>query len=366
MDYEEGCTVILILGRAALDGRTYVAKNRDVPTINSPEIIRLSETGQEKTLGISSLEEPEGFTLGLNTQGVTVNTAGRFCHKPDNLGVSGGTIIKRSLAKATGAKEATELIVEIVGKEGKSKNGTAFACVDPQEAYIVETYQKKSETIGPLKNVFFAYGNYMLSPGMKAFEKKKRGEKRALRAENLLKERTGAITLPFLFRLMRDHETPPDLSLPWDDGNICTHGYERDSRASGICVLDRQYPRWLSVLWASLNLPCLTPFLPFYIGIREVPFAFTSARAYEIFEDLNLALGKSPSLREAACHFWEAFEYQTLREAVPYEGNVRLSLERKNEAKAEEMLTTFVFARTREALSSAEKMLRCGRYKGIL
>lgn len=250
------------------------------------------------------------------------------------------------------------IVQEIVSREGKSKNGSAFACVDAGEAYIAETYQRKIALIGPLQNTIITYGNYTVTEAMKPYEKRYRGHQRANRARELLEAHNGGVTPPLMMMVCRDHERPPDLSRFWDDYNVCTHGYGRDTRGSGICVTARRHPALFGTLWAALNLPCRTPYLPFYMGITQVPEDFATARAYEAFESLGMALQKVPKLQPEVSQYWEAFEFQTLREMVPLEEKAGKLADDGQLEGAAALLTHFVAAKAKKALEDTEKMTR--------
>jgi len=354
-----GCTVMLAVGSASRDGRAIVAKNRDVMTIDAPEIVVLSANQQgNKYLGIATIEDPALLTLAINDQGVIVNTAGRYCLEPHNPGVNSGVVMRRSLERAGCAGDLAAMVQEIVSGEGKSKNGSAFACVDAKEIYIVETYQKKVALVGPLQDSIITYGNYTITEQMKPYEKRYRGHQRANRARELLAAQDGGVTPPLMMMVCRDHERPPDFSRFWDDYNVCTHGYGRDTRGSGICITARRHPALLGTLWAALNLPCRTPFLPFYMGITQVPEDFATANAYEAFESLGMALQKVPHLQLEVSRYWSAFEFQTLREMIPLEERASKLADEGELERAAELLTKFVSAQAKKALADTEKMTR--------
>jgi hypothetical protein len=364
---EEDCTVMLAVGRASGDGRAVVAKNRDVETISSPEIVVLeNHSGRNTYLGIATIADPSSLTLAMNDKGIIINTAGRYCLEPMNPGVNSGVIIRRSIERAGSAGELSALVQDIVTREGKSKNGSAFACADAHEAYIVETYQKQCEVMGPLKNTLFTYGNFMVTEKMKPYEKRPRGYQRAKRARELMEKHEGGVTIPSMIGVCRDHEKPPALSLLWDDYNVCTHGYGRDTRGSGICFADRRHPALLSVLWAALNLPCRTPYIPFYMGMTQVPADFATAKAYETFESLGAALEKVPEFKPQVRQYWEAFEFQTLRETGPLEIRARKLSDGGRQEEAAELLTNFVAARAIKALADAEKITKKVLRKSII
>ncbi len=355
----EGCTVMLAVGRSAADGRAIVAKNRDVAINSSPEIIILANSrGNNKYMGIASAADPVSLTLAMNDQGVIVNTAGRYCLETNNPGVNSGVIICKSIQSAKSAGDLAIRVREIVSREGKSKNGSAFACVDYREAYIVETYQKHVATLGPLQNSLLTYGNYTITAALKPYEKRARGYQRAKRARKLMEAYHGGVTVPLMMKICRDHVRLPDSSLKWDDYNICTHGSVMDTRGSGICVADREQPALLSILWASLNLPCRTPYLPFYMGMTRLPEDFSTARAYETFESLGMALGKVPAWQSTVKQYWEAFELQTMQEMGSLEEKVRQLAEDGKKEEAAELLTQFAVDKAGKALMDAKKITK--------
>lgn len=354
---EEGCTILISLGHSSGDGRTIVAKNRDVSSVSPAEIMVLDmPKGGNKYLGISTIENSSGLTLGINEKGVISTMAGRYCWKSNNPGVNSGVINKRGLQSVHSAKEMAAKIQEIVETEGKSKNGAAFTCADPKEGYVVETYQKISEVYGPLKDAVFAYGNYTLTEKMKQYEKKSRGHRRGKRAQELMEKFKGELTVPLLIQFCRDHEQTPDQAFIWDDNTICTHGFSMDTRGSGICVATKRYPELLNVIWAALNNPCKTPYIPFYMGTAQIPEEYATPKAYETFEALAMALEEIPKFKQHVRQYWEAFEFQTLREASFLEKKVKELAENGKEDEAKEMLTEFITIKARKAVEDARKI----------
>jgi hypothetical protein len=264
--------------------------------------------------------------------------------------------MQRALQSANTADEMLKRIREIVQSEQQSKRGFAYTCADFHEAYIVEAYKQTCESYGPLTNGVFAHGNYALTEKIKACEKTTRGHQRAKRAQSLMEKAKGDLTVLFMIRFCRDHEFPPDPAYTWDDRNICTHGFGTDTRGSGVCLPNKQYPELLSVFWGAFNQPCRTPYVPFYIGITEVPECYAGSDAYDAFESLSVVLEENPDFKPLARQYWEAFEFQTMREASFLEKQVAGLVERKKNREAEAKLTGFVSEKALQAVADTRKM----------
>jgi len=364
---EEGCTILIALGRASAESRTIIAKNRDIASIGPAEIMVLGRaTGENSYLGMSTVQNPSEVTLGINDKGVICNTAGRYCWEANNPGVNSGAIIRRGLQTAITAKDLVSDVQHIVKTEGKSRNGSAFACADQKELYVVETYQKTNEVYGPLKDTVLAYGNYTLIDKMREYERLSRGHRRGRRAQELMEQYQGDITVAFMIRFCRDHEGIPERAYIWNDQNICTHGFGIDTRGSGICMTDRSHPELLNAVWCSLNRPCHTPYLPFFMGINQIPDEYGSSEAYETFEALGAALEEIPQFKDRVMQYWEAFEHQTLREASFLEKRAVELADKGEEGRAREMLTEFVTSKGQKAVVDAEKITERIRQESLL
>jgi len=364
---EEGCTVLISVGRASAEGRTIIAKNRDVASVGPAEIMVLQIPHEgNRYLGMSTVEDPSSVTLGINEKGVICNTAGRYCREANNPGTNAGVIISRGLQSAQTAKEMVARVEEIVRTEGKSRNGSAFASGDQTESYVVETYQRVSEVYGPLRDTVLAYGNYALIDKMKEHERKSRGHRRGRRAQRLMEKHKGKITVPLMIRFCRDHERTPERAYIWDDDNICTHGFSIDTRGSGLCVTNKEYPELLNVIWGSLNRPCHTPYIPFFMGMNQIPDEFATSKAYEAFEALGTRLEEIPKFKGQVQEYWEALEYQTLRETIFLEKKVLELADKGEEDLGREMLTRFVTARGQQAVANARKITERIQQQGLL
>src|SRR5262249_27699853 len=98
------------------------------------------------------------------------------------------------------------------------------------------------------------------------------GRTRCGRSRALLQERAGRLTLEDMMRCLRAHGPDPARRPGASDApTICMH---RATAASLVVSLRREG----LTAWCSLGMPCLAPFLPFYLDV-PVPAAFARGRA---------------------------------------------------------------------------------------
>jgi len=175
----------------------------------------------------------------------------------------------------------------------------------------------------------------------------------------------GGITLPYFMSILRDHgDLSPDEGrmstyMPEDRGkeSICCHGVVFHTKCAKICNPVENHTNLFSCLWMTFGQPCLSPFLPIYIGVNSVPDAL-SAKANpvsRVFEDLRLALEYHPENRDKVKHYWTVFELQTVEESYAVEGEATKLAGDGNLTAARALLTEFVNKKCTEALSKGKQ-----------
>ena len=134
------------------------------------------------------------------------------------------------------------------------------------------------------------WANYNIDPAMQQLEGRPSGMNRAARAQELIDERAGSITTPYLFSVLRDRDLYPfDSTLSYDNrGNVAVWCYGGRTNYCHFEEISADYPDFLSVLWITPNFPVTSPFLPFFIGLEEVPPSFADAdtNQTEVFQEL--------------------------------------------------------------------------------
>jgi hypothetical protein len=103
--------------------------------------------------------------------------------------------------------------------------------------------------------------------------------------------------------------------------------------------------------------PCISPFLPVYIGINEVPKALATTQAFDLFEKLRAALEYHPEYRDDVTKYWSAFEIRTIEESYLVEGKAAQLTDRGNIDEARSLLTDFVTQKSNQAIAAGQQML---------
>jgi hypothetical protein len=103
--------------------------------------------------------------------------------------------------------------------------------------------------------------------------------------------------------------------------------------------------------------PCISPFLPIYIGVNKIPEALGTTRAYELFEKLRFAVEYHTEYREEITRYWSVFEIQAIEESYLLEKEATALVDKGQAAEAREMLTVFVQRKCDESMTACEKML---------
>jgi hypothetical protein len=106
--------------------------------------------------------------------------------------------------------------------------------------------------------------------------------------------------------------------------------------------------------------PCVCPFLPFYIGINEVP-NIASGRENTlgaVFEKLRQTVNRRPKYRAEITDFWTGFEIQAIEESYGKEREAARLADAGKEKEARKLLTEFCEDKCNEALAVAQDMLK--------
>lgn len=387
-DIGGACTTILAIGKAAKDGETLSGQVEELFSM-TPKFavdISLNEKTGIKLIGPS---EPPWICPALhylNSCGVALQSNSRSTKYPEQTDIQKslyGREGMRILQEAHTAKEAKEIAEEIAQTggcqpwlPGASFGGGSRTFADKDEAYIVEGFGPgKYAIVGPMRDTAFAHANYIISPQLKPVEAVPVGVRRAKRAQELLDQRletmpsvasptgAGSLTQAYLFRILRDHQYGFDQTYAYDDrGNISGWGYATTNQFAVVSAISADYPDLLSTWWSTPNFAPFSPFIPFFIGINQVPPTFAAGKTNKtaIFAELVTAIGYNLSYADKVQQFWEAFEFQTLREMFyPWSGvvaNVKTLMKAGDRKKAEDLLYEFTNNKCELALTYATEL----------
>lgn len=287
------------------------------------------------------------------------------------------------MRQAGSAKEFVALWSENMTQYGSDVPNGAWArlITDPIEGYLLEAanwvYNNPDNHAihGPMTDQVFAQANFFVSQKLKPFEIGiGSGYGRSKRLWELLIDRqydsclssTRGVSLAYFMSCFRDHGNmvPEEsrcstLGVPEerDQSTICTHGLKGYSAYSCISVAKEVHTDLFSCLWTTFGQPCLSPFLPFYIGIQAVPEPMSTSAAARIFEDLRLRVEYHPEYREEITHFWKIFDIHTMEESAVLESEVVLLADQGRTEEARKRLTEFVVRKCDEALVQAVQIL---------
>jgi len=387
-DIGGACTTILAIGKAARDGETLSGQVEELFSMTprfAVDILVNEKTGI-KLIGPA---EPRWICPALhylNSCGVALQSNARSNKYPEQSDIQKslyGREGMRILQEAHTAKEARDIAEEIARTggcqpwlPGDSFGGGSRTFADKDEAYIVEGFGPgKYAVVGPKRDTAFAHANYVISPKLKRSEVTPVGIRRAKRAQELLDQRmetvasvacptgAGSLTQAYFFRILRDHQYGFDQTYAYDDrGNISGWGYATTNQFAVVSAISVDYPDLLSTWWSTPNFAPFSPFIPFFIGINQVPPAFAVGKTNRtaIFHELVTAIGYNLSYADKIQQFWEAFEFQTLREMFyPWGGVVaeaKIAMKAGDRKKAEDLLYEFTSKKCELALTYAAEL----------
>jgi hypothetical protein len=262
--------------------------------------------------------------------------------------------------------------------------------VDTNEGYLLEganwVYGDPANHAihGPMTDQVFACANFYVNARLKRRAEAGigAGYNRARRAWELLIDRQydcsvsesglrglptsgSGITLPYFISIFRDHgnlspeEGRMSTYIPEERGRetVCCHSVAYHTKCARICNAVEHHTNLISCLWMTFGQPCVSPFLPIYIGVNSVPDEM-AARANPLAracEDLRLALEYHPEFRDSIKHYWTVFELQTIEQGIKLETEAAKLSDDGNLAAGRALLTEFVAKKYAEALSKCKQ-----------
>jgi hypothetical protein len=286
------------------------------------------------------------------------------------------------------AAEYVALWSENVTKYGTPKGPPAYMIVDAKEGYLLEQVNfiygdpENHNIIGPMTDNVFASANFFVSERLKAYEAGiGLGYTRAKRLWEMLIDRQydsitmqpsdpffagSGISLPYFMSCFRDHGSLPLKEgrmsgyVPEERGQgaLCIHGISDYTNHAFIGVARADHTELFSCEWMTPNQPCISPFLPLYIGINDVPEALGTSEAFNLFEELRLAVEYHPEYRVEVTDYWKVFEIQTIEKSYGVEREAGKLSDAGKEEEARKLLTKFCEDTCNDALAVAQDMLK--------
>jgi hypothetical protein len=329
----------------------------------------------------------------LNEKGVSNTDPGKFSQSYPRFPGKAEYLYPGELMRLSGsAKEYVQRWEDNFTKYGYPTN-IGRTVVDPKEGFYIEGVNyvygdpHNHAVHGPMTDQVFAAGNFLVTERLKQYESGiGAGYNRAKRVWQMMIDRqydcavmantilpsvgfssSIGMTLAYFMSIWRDHgnvspeEQKKSLYVPEERGalTVCCHGLLEYTAKSFISVSVEHNTNLLSCMWMTPGQPCISPFLPFFIGINEVPGIFnTTANPLAcVYENLRAALDFHQEYREEITRYFTVFEYQTIAQAEKIEADVNKLVSEKNAAGARELLTKFVKDKCDEAMSAGSTWL---------
>ena len=351
------CSSFVVMGSETKTGDIIYAKNSDRPFNEAQPLIYYpaKDHPENSFTDCSFIKIPQvkhtyacigskphffwGFEHGINEHGLMIGNeqvSGREIPER-RWGLIGMDILRLALERARDAKEAIEVIDELlctIGTGGAPGHritpfNSNFIISDPNESYMFESHQrkwvaKKVDRYGYLANCYSIQEDYdLIADGTieEACEKgwwhpdvafnpakawtvdellydESEGFVRYSRLGHLLSDKTASdekIDVKYAMNVLRDHyEEIPELNSIYSRAankicTICSHpggvGYGCASAASTVTVIRKDVPKeLLFTYWGSMAPPCCSIFRPYY-NIDFIPDDLQHAESLYRSED---------------------------------------------------------------------------------
>jgi hypothetical protein len=390
-----GCTQAFTTGLTSLLGNMN-GQCVDSPITYWPGYLKLviPETGNRYLMVGDGLV----FTL-MNEKGIVLSGGAR--HIRSQFAPYPGTPKYRSKGELlrinNSAAEFVKMWSEDFTKYGSQTGVSCALVVDTKEGYCLEganfIYGDPSNHAihGPMTDQVFVSANFFISKRLKEMAEGGigAGYTRAKRMWQLLIDRQydsitmqpvrqtqtgdkmppfvrgGGITPAYFMKCLRDHGNinPRDGSLSCyvpeerGQGALCIHGLWEYTTNAYFGVARTEYTDLFTCEWITPNQPCISPFLPVYIGINELPKALGTTEAYELFEKLRALMDYHPEYRDDITQHWTGFEIRTFEESTLAEAKAAKMVDGGDKNEARSILTEFVARKCNEAMATCQKML---------
>jgi secernin len=367
-----GCDTLIATPSATLDGGVLFAKNSDRHPDECQHLRlyaarkwALGERVRCQYLAIPQTRRTHrvlggqpcwlwGFEQGVNEHGVVIGNEAIWTRAArQETGLLGMDLVRLGLERGATAREALEVMAALLAEYGQGGSprhhdpaapcyDNSFILADPREAWVLETsgrewaarrvegvysisntpsigarFDAASPALRDRPGLDFArdLGDYENHPQTS-------GRLRCARSHSLLQARPGRLRVRDMMAFLRDHGGDPDWHPGFNDHpTICMHSDTGQTAASLVVHLRAE--RFTA--WCSLGIPCVSVFLPFFIG-AEVPAPLarggTSFSAdspwWRIKRLARFAAEDWPTRypRIRAC--WDPWEQELLRQAPEY------------------------------------------------
>jgi dipeptidase len=326
------CDTIVALGSTTEEGFTLFGKNSDREPDEAQNILIVphKEYNSNDTVKCTYLTIPQvsetarvllcqpfwmfGAEMGANEYGVVIGNEAIFTReKPDKIGLTGMDLVRLALERSQTAKQALEVIIELLKKHGqggncgyrfKLKYMSSFLITDKKEAYVLETVKtwwawKKIKDVWSISNIISLQKDYdSCSEGLidnaikKGYCKKRedfnfrrcysakfmtwvaKGAEREKRSRTLLSPMKMRLTTRDFINILRDHgENSQWTPNRGPDATLCLHAADKlFRRTQTVCSLVAKTGEGGQFFYATgASNSCISPFFPVFSPDTTVP-----------------------------------------------------------------------------------------------
>ncbi len=329
------CDSLVALPRASAAGITLFAKNSDRPALECQPLcdVPAADHSHGAELRCTYITIPQvshtyrvigsrpywcwGFEHGVNEHGVAIGNHTVFTKEPvDSSGLLGMDLVRLGLERARSAREALEVMVQLLAAHGQGGSGYAdkdwpyhnsFLIADPVEAFVWETSgrhwaAKRVSTVASVSNHLTIGADWdELSPDTVAFAVEQGwwprdstdrfdfarayrdttvapeviSSGRYGRTCALLERAQGSVDAAQLRGWLRDHygRVDPRAGVTPADPeyfSICMHADPVGTTTASVVAELRSEPKQ-TLYWASLGSPCASVFFPIFLDVALPP-----------------------------------------------------------------------------------------------
>jgi dipeptidase len=417
------CDALVAGGEHTRDGVLLFAKNSDRKALESQPFLQFPAAAHPpgSRVRCTHVEIPQvaetyrvmghspwwvwGFEHGVNEHAVAIGNLTVFSREPieEKPGLIGMDLVRLGLERGRTAREALEIIAGLIEAHGQggaaiAPDGpgyhNAFVLADPDEGWFLETSNRRWAArrvrLGTCSNHMALARDWEIgSTDLELFARSEGfwqgegridvaaayrnphvpghiSEGRQRRSQELLRRGAGAVDVPLLQSILRDHAEAGPIWAPgprpeeeryW---TVCAHSDPVSwTTASLVAPLphERSQP-W--PVWISFGTPCTGVFLPVYLDAILPPELARGGSApdpesawwtFKALQDAVLRdpLRLTPLVREA----WAAFESKLEAERLDAEARARAS---RDPDLAAAILGEFMARATREAMTRAREL----------
>jgi isopenicillin-N N-acyltransferase-like protein len=243
------CTQVVARGSATLDGKTYIAKTRDLTRGPVRQVLLHREFDDGSYRNEIQTAGQMTLPVGVNSYSVAVGTSGQWSARVVVDLARGDTAwhipnLQPVLRYARSADEALDMV-----REQPRVAGMNMTLADANKAYALEITDSEVHVFEPEDGILVRTNHY-LSPALQhlapTVEENRGTFDRYARAWEMASRHRGELGIHDMLRIMSDHSDPPVES-------ICRHGggegVGKTYAAMVICPEDR-------AMWALFGNPC--------------------------------------------------------------------------------------------------------------